>query len=135
MHTFCMCCGLSIHIVQVGFSYTGSAFKKQTDCSMGNSLCERACLTYTLGVTRALPANLILDVRYVATRGVQLHSRYDYNDPNFRFNGLLQALFRRNPEVQWIVPGEFHCIESSVRVQDDEQQLRHPHVPLDATNR
>ncbi len=48
--------------------------------------------TFTLGVTRSLPANLIFDLRYIATRGVQLHSSFDYNEPDFRFNGLLEAL-------------------------------------------
>ena len=48
--------------------------------------------TFTLGVTRSLPANLILDVRYVGTRGVKLHSTLNYNEPDFRNNGLIQAL-------------------------------------------
>jgi hypothetical protein len=48
--------------------------------------------TFTLGVTRALPANAILDVRYIGTRGVKLHSTLNYNEPDFRNNGLLQAL-------------------------------------------
>ncbi len=48
--------------------------------------------TFTLGVTRALPSNLLLDVRYVGTRGVKLHSTLDYNEPDFQFNGLMQAL-------------------------------------------
>jgi len=48
--------------------------------------------TFTLGVTRSLPANMILDLRYVGTRGVQLHSSFNYNEPDFRNNGLLEAL-------------------------------------------
>jgi hypothetical protein len=48
--------------------------------------------TFTLGVTRSLPANMIMDVRYVGTRGVQLHSTINYNEPDFRFNGLMEAL-------------------------------------------
>jgi hypothetical protein len=49
-------------------------------------------LTTTLGVTRSLPGQLILDMRYVATRGVKLHSTLNYNEPDFRFNGLMEAL-------------------------------------------
>jgi hypothetical protein len=48
--------------------------------------------TFTLGVTRSLPGNLILDVKYLGTRGVKLHSSINYNEPDFRNNGLLQAL-------------------------------------------
>jgi hypothetical protein len=48
--------------------------------------------TFTFGVTRSLPANLILDVKYVGTRGVKLHSTLNYNEPDFRFNGLMEAL-------------------------------------------
>jgi hypothetical protein len=48
--------------------------------------------TFTLGVTRSLPGNLILDVKYLGTRGVKLHSSLNYNEPDFRINGLLQAL-------------------------------------------
>jgi hypothetical protein len=48
--------------------------------------------TYTLGITRSLPASMILDVRYVGTRGVKLHSTLNYNEPDFQYNGLLQAL-------------------------------------------
>jgi hypothetical protein len=48
--------------------------------------------TFTFGVTRSLPAKLILDVRYVGTRGVKLHSTLNYNEPDFRFNGLMEAL-------------------------------------------
>ena len=47
---------------------------------------------FTLGVTRSLPAHVILDVRYVGTRGVKLHSTLNYNEPDFQYNGLLQAL-------------------------------------------
>jgi hypothetical protein len=43
-------------------------------------------------VTRSLPASLILDVRYVGTRGVKLHSSLNYKEPDFRFNGLMEAL-------------------------------------------
>jgi hypothetical protein len=48
--------------------------------------------TFTLGVTRSLVSNLTLDVRYVATRGVKLHSTFNLNDADFRNNGVLQAL-------------------------------------------
>jgi hypothetical protein len=48
--------------------------------------------TLTLGVTRALSSNLLLDVKYVGTRGVKLHSSINYNEPDFQYNGLLQAL-------------------------------------------
>jgi hypothetical protein len=48
--------------------------------------------TFTLGVTRSLPANMIMDVRYLGTRGVKLHSTLNYNEPDFRFNGLMEAL-------------------------------------------
>lgn len=48
--------------------------------------------TFTFGATRSLPANVILDVRYVGTRGVKLHSTLNYNEPDFRMNGLIDAL-------------------------------------------
>ena len=48
--------------------------------------------TFTFGVTRSLPAGLILDMRYIGTRGVKLHSTLNYNEPDFRFNGLMEAL-------------------------------------------
>src|SRR5437867_1088532 len=48
--------------------------------------------TFTLGVTRSLASNLTLDVRYVGTRGVKLHSTFNLNDADFRHNGVLQAL-------------------------------------------
>ena len=48
--------------------------------------------TFTLGVTRSLPGNMILDVKYLGTRGVKLHSSINYNEPDFQNNGLLQAL-------------------------------------------
>jgi hypothetical protein len=49
--------------------------------------------TFTLGVTRSLASNLTLDVRYIGTRGLKLHSaNLNLNDPDFRNNGLLQAL-------------------------------------------
>jgi hypothetical protein len=48
--------------------------------------------TFTFGVTRSLPAKMILDVRYVGTRGVKLHSTLNYNEPDFQFNGLMDAL-------------------------------------------
>jgi len=48
--------------------------------------------TLTFGVTRSLPARMILDLRYVGTRGVKLHSTLNYNEPDFRFNGLMEAL-------------------------------------------
>ena len=48
--------------------------------------------TYTMSVTRSLPGSLMLDVRYVGTRGVKLHSSINYNEPDFQNNGLLQAL-------------------------------------------
>jgi hypothetical protein len=47
---------------------------------------------FTLGVTRSLASNVTLDVKYVGTRGVKLHSSIDINDADFRNNGLLQAL-------------------------------------------
>jgi hypothetical protein len=49
-------------------------------------------MTTTLGITRSLPFGLIADVRYVGTRGVKLHSSINYNEPDFRFNGLMEAL-------------------------------------------
>jgi hypothetical protein len=48
--------------------------------------------TFTFGVTRSLTGNLLLDVKYLGTRGVKLHSTMNYNEPDFRFNGLMQAL-------------------------------------------
>jgi hypothetical protein len=48
--------------------------------------------TFTFGITRALPSNMILDLKYVGTRGVKLHSSINYNEPDFQYNGLLQAL-------------------------------------------
>ena len=48
--------------------------------------------TFTFGVTRSLPGKVILDMRYVGTRGVKLHSTLNYNEPDFRFNGLMEAL-------------------------------------------
>jgi hypothetical protein len=48
--------------------------------------------TFTLGVTRSLPGNMILDVKYLGTRGVKLHSSINYNEPDFQYNGLIDAL-------------------------------------------
>lgn len=48
--------------------------------------------TLTLGVTRSLASNLTLDVKYVGTHGVKLHSTMNLNDAEIRRNGLLQAL-------------------------------------------
>ncbi|PYS35701.1 MAG: hypothetical protein DMG14_26340, partial [Acidobacteria bacterium] len=48
--------------------------------------------TFTLALTRSLPGNLLLDVKYLGTRGVKLHSSINYNEPDFQYNGLLQAL-------------------------------------------
>jgi hypothetical protein len=48
--------------------------------------------TFTLGVTRAVASNLTLDVRYVGTRGVKLHSVFNINTPDFKNNGLFEAL-------------------------------------------
>ncbi|HEY2384376.1 MAG TPA: carboxypeptidase-like regulatory domain-containing protein [Terriglobia bacterium] len=48
--------------------------------------------TFTFGFTRSLPSNLILDVKYLGTRGVKLHSSINYNEPDFQHNGLLDAL-------------------------------------------
>src|SRR6185369_4091754 len=48
--------------------------------------------TFTLAVTRSLPGNLLLDVKYLGTRGVKLHSSININEPDFQYNGLLQAL-------------------------------------------
>jgi hypothetical protein len=43
-------------------------------------------------VTRSLHTNLTLDVRYVGTRGLKLHSTLSLNSPDFRNNHLLEAL-------------------------------------------
>jgi hypothetical protein len=48
--------------------------------------------TFTLGVTRSLASRLTLDVRYIGTRGIKLHSTMNLNESDFRNNGLLQAL-------------------------------------------
>jgi hypothetical protein len=48
--------------------------------------------TFTLGITRSLPGNLLLDVKYLGTRGVKLHSSINVNEPDFQYNGLLEAL-------------------------------------------
>jgi hypothetical protein len=48
--------------------------------------------TFTLGVTRSLSSNLTVDVKYVGTRGIKLHSTINLNDADFRNNRLLQAL-------------------------------------------
>jgi hypothetical protein len=48
--------------------------------------------TFTLGVTRALASNLTMDVRYIGTRGMKLHSTMNLNEADFRNNGLLKAL-------------------------------------------
>ncbi len=48
--------------------------------------------TLTLGVTRSLSSNLTLDVKYVGTHGLKLHSTMNLNDAEIRRNGLLQAL-------------------------------------------
>jgi hypothetical protein len=49
--------------------------------------------TFTLGVTRSVASNLTLDVKYVGTRGVKLHSQgYNLNDANIWNNGLFEAL-------------------------------------------
>jgi hypothetical protein len=48
--------------------------------------------TFTFGITRSLPSNMILDMKYLGTRGVKLHSSINYNEPDFQNNGLLQAL-------------------------------------------
>jgi hypothetical protein len=48
--------------------------------------------TFTLGITRSLPGNMLLDVKYLGTRGVKLHSSINFNEPDFQNNGLLQAL-------------------------------------------
>jgi Carboxypeptidase regulatory-like domain len=48
--------------------------------------------TFTLAVTRQLPGSLILDMKYLGTRGVKLHSSINFNEPDFQYNGLLQAL-------------------------------------------
>jgi hypothetical protein len=48
--------------------------------------------TFTLGVTRSLASNLTLDVRYIGTRGMKLHSTMNLNEADFRNNGLLKAL-------------------------------------------
>ena len=44
-------------------------------------------------IARSLASKLTLDVKYVGTRGVKLHSQgYNLNDADIRNNGLLQAL-------------------------------------------
>jgi hypothetical protein len=48
--------------------------------------------TFTLGVARSLASNLTLDVRYVGTRGIKLHSGMNLNDVDFRNNGVFDAL-------------------------------------------
>src|SRR6185503_5847704 len=48
--------------------------------------------TFTLGVTRSLASNLTLDVKYIGTHGLKLHSTMNLNDSEIRRNGLLNAL-------------------------------------------
>jgi len=48
--------------------------------------------TFTLGVTRSLASNVTLDVRYIGTRGMKLHSTQALNSVDFRNNGLAKAL-------------------------------------------
>src|SRR6185295_1829327 len=48
--------------------------------------------TFTLRVTRSLASNLTLNVGYVGTRGVKIHSGFNLNDVDIRHNGVLQAL-------------------------------------------
>src|SRR6185436_17295154 len=48
--------------------------------------------TITFGVTRSLASNLTMDVRYIGTHGVKLHSTLNLNAPDFRNNGLAKAL-------------------------------------------
>jgi hypothetical protein len=48
--------------------------------------------TFTFGVTRSLASNLTMDVRYIGTRGMKLHSTLPLNAVDFRNNGLAQAL-------------------------------------------
>ena len=48
--------------------------------------------TFTLGVTRSLASKLTVDVRYLGTRGIKLHSTMNLNDADFRNNGLIKAL-------------------------------------------
>jgi hypothetical protein len=48
--------------------------------------------TFTFGITRSLPYSMLLDVKYVGTRGVKLHSSINFNEPDFQYNGLQQAL-------------------------------------------
>jgi hypothetical protein len=48
--------------------------------------------TMTLGVTRSLKSNLILELRYAGTRGMRLHSTMNLNEADFRNNGLIGAL-------------------------------------------
>jgi len=47
---------------------------------------------FTMSVTRSISSNVTLDVRYIGTRGVKLGGSYDLDTPNFRSNGLLDAL-------------------------------------------
>jgi len=48
--------------------------------------------TFTLGVTRSLASMLTVDVRYIGTRGMKLHSTLNLNAVDFRNNGLAKAL-------------------------------------------
>jgi hypothetical protein len=48
--------------------------------------------TFTFGVTRSVASNVTLDVRYIGTRGLKLHSTLNLNAVDFRNNGLAKAL-------------------------------------------
>ena len=48
--------------------------------------------TLTLGVTRSLAPNVTVDVRYIGTHGLKLHSTLNLNSVDFRNNGLAKAL-------------------------------------------
>jgi len=51
-----------------------------------------AVYSMTLGVTRQIARNVILEVRYAGTRGVRLHSTLNLNEADFTNNGLINAL-------------------------------------------
>jgi hypothetical protein len=48
--------------------------------------------TLTLGVHTVLASNVTMDVRYIGTHGLKLHSTLNLNSVDFRNNGLAKAL-------------------------------------------
>src|SRR6185295_5704553 len=48
--------------------------------------------TVNFSVTRTLHSNVILDLRYVGTKGTKLYGSVPVNQPNYLTNGLLDAL-------------------------------------------